>query len=62
MKDKVSKKTDAVMRYIAGFIFLIYVGGGIYFDSIDTAAIVVMSSLGAVLIGEEKAAELFRRG
>ena len=54
-KNGIKDKIDAILRYLAGFILIGFVGFGIVAKSLDTSAIIVLSALGAVLVGEEKA-------
>jgi hypothetical protein len=57
----VPDRIDAMLRYIAGFSFISFVGIGILTETLDTSAVIALSTLGAALIGEEKALSLIGR-
>ena len=60
-KNNIPDRIDAVLRYIAGFILLGYLGGGIFTKTLETPAIIVIAVLAAVLVGEEKALSVIKK-
>lgn len=57
----IDDKIDTVLRYLAGFLLIGFVGAGIFAEKLDTSAIIVLATLGAVLIGEEKALNVLQK-
>ena len=60
----IKDKTDAKLRYAAGFLLIGFVGVGMFTKALDTSAIIVLATLGSLLVGEEKALNVIdnRRG
>ncbi len=61
-KDKnengIKDRTDAKLRYIAGFSLLLFAFVGFFVGKMDTSLGITSITFGSVLIGEEKAGSI----
>jgi uncharacterized membrane protein len=59
-ENNIPDRIDAILRYVAGYIFIFYLGFGIFTKTLETSAIIVVAALAALLVGEEKALSVIK--